>query len=272
MARLREQIAKQEKMASLGMLTAGIAHEIQNPLNFVINFSKMSGKLLEDLEDILSEGSISLSEDDREELTEIMEDLKESVRRIAENGDRASSIIRNILLYSRGKEDEYLPTDLCRLTKEYVSLSYHAMRANHKNFNVTFEEDYDETLPQVSVIPQDFSRAVLNIMNNACYAVFAKSRGATGCGYNPTIRISLHKDGDSARLVIEDNGTGISPDIRKHLFTPFFTTKPVGEGTGLGLSITKSIIEQKHHGTIKVESEPGQYSRFTISIPLNPKK
>lgn len=272
LARLREQIAKQEKMASLGMLTAGIAHEIQNPLNFVINFSKMSGKLLEDLEDILSEGSISLSEDDREELTEIMEDLKENVRRIAENGDRASSIIRNILLYSRGKEDEYLPTDLCRLTKEYVSLSYHAMRANHKNFNVTFEEDYDETLPQVSVIPQDFSRAVLNIMNNACYAVFAKSRGATGCGYNPTIRISLHKDGDSARLVIEDNGTGISPDIRKHLFTPFFTTKPIGEGTGLGLSITKSIIEQKHHGTIKVESEPGQYSRFTISIPLNPKK
>ena len=272
LARLREQIAKQEKMASLGMLTAGIAHEIQNPLNFVINFSKMSGKLLEDLEDILSEGSISLSEDDREELTEIMEDLKENVRRIAENGDRASSIIRNILLYSRGKEDEYLPTDLCRLTKEYVSLSYHAMRANHKNFNVTFEEDYDETLPQVSVIPQDFSRAVLNIMNNACYAVFAKSRGATGCGYNPTIRISLHKDGDSARLVIEDNGTGISPDIRKHLFTPFFTTKPVGEGTGLGLSITKSIIEQKHHGTIKVESEPGQYSRFTISIPLNPKQ
>ncbi len=272
LARLREQIAKQEKMASLGMLTAGIAHEIQNPLNFVINFSKMSGKLLEDLEDILSEGSMSLSEDDREELTEIMEDLKENVRRIAENGDRASSIIRNILLYSRGKEDEYLPTDLCRLTKEYVSLSYHAMRANHKNFNVTFEEDYDETLPQVSVIPQDFSRAVLNIMNNACYAVFAKSRGATGCGYNPTIRISLHKDGDSARLVIEDNGTGISPDIRKHLFTPFFTTKPVGEGTGLGLSITKSIIEQKHHGTIKVESEPGQYSRFTISIPLNPKK
>lgn len=272
LARLREQIAKQEKMASLGMLTAGIAHEIQNPLNFVINFSKMSGKLLEDLEDILSEGSISLSEDDLEELTEIMEDLKENVRRIAENGDRASSIIRNILLYSRGKEDEYLPTDLCRLTKEYVSLSYHAMRANHKNFNVTFEEDYDKTLPQVSVIPQDFSRAVLNIMNNACYAVFAKSRGATGCGYNPTIRISLHKDGDSARLVIEDNGTGISPDIRKHLFTPFFTTKPVGEGTGLGLSITKSIIEQKHHGTIKVESEPGQYSRFTISIPLNPKK
>ena len=183
LARLREQVAKQEKMASLGMLTAGIAHEIQNPLNFVINFSKMSGKLLEDLEEILSGAGEGLSDDDREELGEIMGDLKDNIRRICENGERASSIIRNILLYSRGKEDEYLPTDLCRLTKEYVALSYHAMRANHKNFNVTFEEDYDETLPLVNVIPQDFSRAVLNIMNNACYAVFSKSRGATDCCY-----------------------------------------------------------------------------------------
>ena len=165
------------------MLSAGIAHEIQNPLNFVINFSKMSGKLLEDLDDILSGAGDGLSDDDREELGEIMGDLKDNIRRICENGERASSIIRNILLYSRGKEDEYLPTDLCRLTKEYVALSYHAMRANHKNFNVTFEEDYDETLPQVNVIPQDFSRAVLNIMNNACYAVFSKSRGATDCCY-----------------------------------------------------------------------------------------
>lgn len=272
LARLREQVTKQEKLASLGMLTAGIAHEIQNPLNFVINFSKMSSKLMEDLEDIVSEVSGSLSEDDREELGEIISDLKSNITRIGENGERASSIIRNILLYSRGKEDEYLPTDLCRLTKEYVALSYHAMRANHKNFNVTFKEDYDETLPQVNVIPQDFSRAVLNIMNNACYAVFAKSRGATDCGYSPTISISLRRDGDNARLVIEDNGTGIPKDIRRHLFTPFFTTKPVGEGTGLGLSITKSIIEQKHRGKIEVESEPGQYSRFIITIPLNLKK
>ena len=150
LARLREQVARQEKMASLGMLSAGIAHEIQNPLNFVINFSKMSSKLMEDLEDIISEVTDSLSEDDRVELGEIISDLKSNIMRIGENGERASSIIRNILLYSRGKEDEYLPTDLCRLTKEYVALSYHAMRANHKNFNVTFEEDYDETLPQVA--------------------------------------------------------------------------------------------------------------------------
>lgn len=272
LARLREQVAKQEKMASLGVLTAGIAHEIQNPLNFVINFSRMSGKLLEELEETVNEASKNFSEEEKEEFADIMQDLKDNIRRISENGERASSIIRNILLYSRGKEDEFLPTDLCALTKEYVSLSYHAMRANHKNFNVTFKEDYDETLPKANVVPQDFSRAVLNIMNNACYAVFAKSRGATGCGYSPSISISLHRCGDNARLTIEDNGTGIPADVRKHLFKPFFTTKPVGEGTGLGLSITKSIIEQKHHGKIEVESEPGQYSRFIITIPLNLKK
>ena len=145
------------------------------------------------------------------------------------------------------------------------------MRANHKNFNVTFVEDYGK-LPPVNVIPQDFSRAVLNIMNNACYAVFAKSKEANDSSYRPTISISLHQDGDNVRLTIEDNGTGIRPDVIRHLFTPFFTTKPIGEGTGLGLSITKNIIEQKHHGSVNVESEPGLYSRFTITIPINPKK
>lgn len=258
-------------MASLGMLTAGIAHEIQNPLNFVINFSKMSCKLTTDLEEILSCYMDKISEDDREELEEILEDLKGNITRIGENGERASDIVRNILLYSRGKENEYMPTDLCRLTKEYVNLSYHAMRANHKNFNVTFVEDYGE-IPPVSVIPQDFSRAVLNIMNNACYAVFSKSKQANDSSYKPTISISLHQEGDHVRLVIEDNGTGIKPEVVKQLFIPFFTTKPVGEGTGLGLSITKSIIEQKHHGTIDVETKPGSFSRFIITIPMNLKK
>lgn len=270
LARLREQISNQEKMASLGMLTAGIAHEIQNPLNFVINFSRISGKLMDDLEDILFGVKEHLDSKDREEMDEIIDDLRKNVARIEENGCRASDIIRNILLYSRGKENEYLPTDLGKLTKEYVNLSYHAMRASHKDFNVTFKEDYQD-IPPVNVIPQDFSRAVLNIMNNACYAVFAKSRKTDGC-YQPTISISIHKENDNIKLVIEDNGTGIENNIRKYLFTPFFTTKPVGEGTGLGLSITKSIVEQKHHGTITVESEPGAYSRFTITIPTNLEK
>lgn len=266
--RLKKQVSQQEKMASLGLLSAGIAHEIQNPLNFVINFSKLSCKLLQDMEEVLDELKDKLPADANEELREIMEDLKGNMNKIEENGNRASSVIRGILLYSRGKDDEYIPTNLCQLTKEYVWLSYHAVRANNKSFNVAIEEEYDDTLQLVKVIPQDFSRAVLNLMNNACYAVFNKSKGATETPYKPTIKVSLKKDGDKVRLTIEDNGSGITDEVKEKLYTPFFTTKPLGEGTGLGLSITKSIIEQKHNGTIELESQPNEFTRFTITIPI----
>lgn len=265
---LRKQISQQEKMASLGLLSAGIAHEIQNPLNFVINFSKVSQKLLKDMQEVLDELGDVLPDDSVEEIKEIMSDLEGNMSKIEENGNRASSIVRGILLYSRGKDDEYIPTDLQQLTKEYVWLSYHAVRANNKSFNVSIQEDYADGLPLVKIIPQDFSRAVLNLMNNACYAVFSKSKEATGTAYQPTIRISLKKEGDRINLAIEDNGQGISEEIKKKLYTPFFTTKPIGEGTGLGLSITKSIIEQKHNGTIEMDTRPGKYTRFTISIPI----
>lgn len=265
---LRKQISQQEKMASLGLLSAGIAHEIQNPLNFVINFSKVSQKLLKDMQEVLDELGDVLPDDSVEEIKEIMSDLEGNMSKIEENGNRASSIVRGILLYSRGKDDEYIPTDLQQLTKEYVWLSYHAVRANNKSFNVSIQEDYADGLPLVKIIPQDFSRAVLNLMNNACYAVFSKSKEAVSTAYQPTIRISLKKEGDRINLAIEDNGQGISEEIKKKLYTPFFTTKPIGEGTGLGLSITKSIIEQKHNGTIEMDTRPGEYTRFTISIPI----
>lgn len=265
---LRKQISQQEKMASLGLLSAGIAHEIQNPLNFVINFSKVSQKLLKDMQEVLDELGDALPEDSVEEIKEIMSDLEGNMSKIEENGNRASGIVRGILLYSRGKDDEYIPTDLHQLTREYVWLSYHAVRANNKSFNVSIQEEYADDLPLVKVIPQDFSRAVLNLMNNACYAVFSKSKEANDINYKPTIRISLKKEGDRINLFIEDNGQGISEEIKKKLYTPFFTTKPIGEGTGLGLSITKSIIEQKHNGTIEMDSRPGEYTRFTISIPV----
>ena len=265
---LRKQISQQEKMASLGLLSAGIAHEIQNPLNFVINFSKVSQKLLKDMQEVLDELGDVLPDDSVEEIKEIMSDLEGNMSKIEENGNRASSIVRGILLYSRGKDDEYIPTDLQQLTKEYVWLSYHAVRANNKSFNVSIQEDYADGLPLVKIIPQDFSRAVLNLMNNACYAVFSKSKEATGTAYQPTIRISLKKEDGRINLAIEDNGQGISEEIKKKLYTPFFTTKPIGEGTGLGLSITKSIIEQKHNGTIEMDTRPGEYTRFTISIPI----
>lgn len=266
--RLRKQISQQEKMASLGLLSAGIAHEIQNPLNFVINFSKLSLKLLKDMEEVLDEYKDKLPEDAQEELDEIMSDLEENMEKIEENGNRASNIVKGILLYSRGRDDEYIPTNLAQLTKEYIWLSYHAVRANNKSFNVTIREEYDENLPLVKVIPQDFSRAILNLMNNACYAVFSKTKNMTGAAYSPTIRVCLKKENDRINLVMEDNGSGIPEEVKEKLFTPFFTTKPIGEGTGLGLSITKSIIEQKHSGTIEMESTPGEFTRFTISIPI----
>lgn len=272
--RLRLQIKKQEKLSALGMLSAGIAHEIQNPLNFVINFSKLSGKLVIDLREILEEEKDILSPESWEKLTaihdelsEIIQDLEENLHKIEEHGNRATNIIRGILLYSRGKEDEYIPSSIPQLVKEYVWLSYHSMRAQYKNFNISIRETYDESLPLVNVIPQDFSRAVLNIMNNACYAVYSQSKVAP-LNYQPTIRVDLKRDGDFMRLTIEDNGTGVPEEIRESVFNAFFTTKPAGEGTGLGLSITKTIIEEKHNGTIQLETKEGEYTRFTFLIPL----
>ena len=187
---LQQRLRQQEKLASLGMLSAGIAHEIQNPLNFVINFSKMSSKLLTDLTDIVADNEDALPADDREELDDIVSDLKENMARIVEHGERAISIIQGILLVSRGKDNEFLPTDIAHLVKEYVWLSYHAMRANCKGFNISIGEDYEQGLPQVKVIPQDLSRAVLNLMNNACYTVWHKQQTA-GPDYQPRIAIRV---------------------------------------------------------------------------------
>ena len=187
---LKKQLQKQEKLASLGMLSAGIAHEIQNPLNFVINFSKMSDRLLSDLTAIVDDNANLLPEADREDLNDIVDGLKENMEQIKENGERAVSIIQSILLISRGKENERMPADVCHIVKEYVRLSYHAMRANCHGFNVTLHETYQEGMQPVMVIPQDLSRAVLNVMNNACYAVWHKAQTA-GPDYQPTIEVKV---------------------------------------------------------------------------------
>lgn len=272
--RLRMQVSSLEKLSSLGMLSAGIAHEIQNPLNFVINFSKLSAKLVDDLRDVVAEEQELLTPEAKqriaelnEELDEIVGDLHANLQKIEEHGNRAISIIRGILLYSRGKEDEFIPTDLAKLVKEYVWLSYHSMRANYKGFNLTIREEYATGLPLQRVVPQDFSRAVLNLMNNACYAVYNKSKRAA-VGFEPVISVTLRQEGDQICLQIEDNGTGMPAAVKEQIFTPFYTTKPAGEGTGLGLSITRTIIEEKHKGTIQVDSEEGKFTRFTIRIPL----
>ena len=265
---LKEQLQKQEKLASLGILSAGIAHEIQNPLNFVINFSKMSDKLLKDLMEIIEDNEDKIPEEDREDLEDIVEDLKENMGKIVEHGERAISIIRGILLVSRGKENEYLPTDVCKLAKEYVWLSYHAMRANDKSFNIAIRENYQEGLPQMMVIPQDLSRAVLNIMNKACYAVKKKAETASS-DYQPEVTVSVSVEGDQLIISLADNGEGMTEEVKQRLFENFFTTKPIGQGTGLGMAITRDIIENKHKGKLSFESTEGVGTTFTFIIPIS---
>ena len=263
---LKQQLKQQEKLASLGMLSAGIAHEIQNPLNFVINFSKMSEKLLSDLAEIVEDNEDKLSEDDREDVEDIVTDLKENMARIVEHGERAISIIQGILLVSRGKENEFLPTDINHLVKEYVWLSYHAMRAKDKRFNIAIHEDYQESMPQVMVIPQDLSRAILNLMNNACYAVFKRSQTEDE-NYKPTIDVKTAISGEQLVISIRDNGEGMTDEVKERLYENFFTTKPIGMGTGLGMGITRDIVENKHDGKLSFKSTAGEGTCFTISIP-----
>jgi signal transduction histidine kinase len=268
--KLKCQLQKQEKLASLGMLSAGIAHEIQNPLNFVINFSKMSDKLLDDLVDIVEDNRDKFSDDDREEVDDIVDDLKENMHKILEHGERAISIIRGILLVSRGKDDEFLPTDVCKLVKEYVWLSYHAMRANNKNFNISIHEEYQEGMPLMMVIPQDLSRAVLNVMNNACYAVWKKSLTA-GTEYHPELNVSVKQADGQLVITLADNGEGMTETVKQQLYDNFFTTKPAGQGTGLGMGITRDIIENKHGGSLSFDSKEGQGSCFKFIIPIRKK-
>ena len=264
---LKEQLHKQEKLASLGVLSAGIAHEIQNPLNFVINFSKMSNKLLTDLEEIVEDNEDKLPEDDREDLNDIVADLKENMLKIVEHGERAISIIQGILLVSRGKEGEFLPTDIAKIVKEYVWLSYHAMRANHKGFNVSIHESYEEGIPVTMAIPQDLSRAIINITNNAFYAVWKKQE-TMGEGFMPELTRKVSSLGDSIQVSISDNGEGMSEEVQKRIYENFFTTKPAGQGTGLGMGITREIIEDKHGGVLSFSSAQGEGTTFTFTIPI----
>lgn len=263
---LQQQLKQQEKLASLGMLSAGIAHEIQNPLNFVINFSKMSEKLLKDLTEIVADNEDKLPADDREEIDDIVADLKENMEKIVEHGERAISIIQGILLVSRGKENEMLPADINHIVKEYVWLSYHALRANHKGFNVSIVENYQPDIPKMMVIPQDLSRAVLNLMNNACYTVWNRSQ-KEGEDYKPTISVKTSFKDNQIEVSIADNGEGMSSEVIQRLYENFFTTKPIGQGTGLGMGITRDIIENKHGGHLTFESEVGKGTCFTFTIP-----
>jgi two-component system NtrC family sensor kinase len=263
----RDQLIIQEKLASLGQLAAGIAHEIKNPLNFVNNFAEGSIELTEELVEELEKRDIHLHQERFSSIREIIEDLKQNSIDINHNGRRADRIVRSIMEHARGHNGEVREVDINRLIDENVNLAFHGYRAIDSSFSLYIEKDYDPMTGKVEVVPQDLGRVLLNIINNACYALNQK-RKTSPSDFLPTLEVRTHALDDHLEIHIRDNGPGIPEEIRKNIFTPFFTTKPTGEGnTGLGLSISYDIIVNAHHGALKVESEPGQYTTFMIRLP-----
>lgn len=262
----QNQLIMQEKMASLGMLTAGIAHEIKNPLNFVNNFALLSIELAEDLEALLKNMLMTTTDDIRVEAIDLLENIKTNAVHINDEGRRADSIIHSMLLHSRGASGQVQKSDLNRLIDQAVDLAYHSLRAKDASFNIQVTKIFDDSIPPLAVIPQDLSRVFLNIINNACYAVHQKKLQHPP-SFEPELIIATKNLGTTAEIRIRDNGPGLEPDIHQQLFNPFFTTKPAGEGTGLGLSISYEIVVQGHQGQIEVETELGKFTEFIVTIP-----
>lgn len=255
----QSQLIQSEKMASLGELTAGIAHEIQNPLNFVNNFSEVSNELLEEMQAEIEQGNSA-------EVKQIVKDLKSNLEKINHHGKRADSIVKGMLLHSRASTGQKEPTDINALADEYLRLAYHGLRAKDKSFNAKFDTDFDENLGKINVIPQDMGRVILNLLTNAFYAVTEKKK-ALGDSFQPAVTISTRKVGKNLELRVTDNGNGIPQKVLDKIFQPFFTTKPTGQGTGLGLSLSYDIVKA-HGGEIKVESVEDKGTEFTVEIPL----
>ncbi len=262
----QKQLILSEKMASLGQLTAGIAHEIKNPLNFITNFAVLSHDLTQDLRKELSAERDRVDPKRAQEIGELLNDLEQNVSKINDHGKRADSIVRGMLLHSRGKAGERQETDLNALLAEYTNLAYHGMRALDHSFNVKIETEFDPAVGKVSVVPQDLSRAFLNIVNNACYAANDRKKTEKN-GFSPTVRVSAKSFPGCVEIRIRDNGNGIPASIREKVFNPFFTTKPPGSGTGLGLSLSYDIVTQEHKGEIRVDTKEGEYTEFVITIP-----
>jgi signal transduction histidine kinase len=256
-----------EKMASLGQLTAGIAHEIKNPLNFVNNFALLSVELLDELKGTVRPVIAALGADKRAEVDEIVDMLTANLEKIAEHGQRADGIVKSMLAHSRGASGERQRTDLNVLLDEALNLAYHGARAQDPNFNITLERDLDRTIAPIELVPQDISRVLLNLFGNGFYAANKRVRDAADPAFRPVLKVVTRDLGNEVEIRVRDNGTGIPIEFRDKLFQPFFTTKPTGEGTGLGLSISYDIIRQQHGGTITVDSREGEFTEFTIRLP-----
>jgi len=253
------QLIQSEKMASLGELTAGIAHEIQNPLNFVNNFSEVNTELIDELENEIHAGN-------KEEAISIVKDIKENEQKINHHGKRADVIVKGMLQHSRSSTSQKEPTDINKLADEYLRLCYHGLRAKDQFLNATIQTDFDQSLQKINIIPQDIGRVLLNLFTNAFYAVTEKKK-QKGEDYEPTVTLSTKKSGDKVEIRVKDNGIGITQKVLDKIFQPFFTTKPTGQGTGLGLSLSYDIIKA-HGGEIKIETKEKEGSEFIIQLPV----
>jgi two-component system NtrC family sensor kinase len=260
----QDRLVQSEKLASLGQLTAGIAHEIKNPLNFVNNFAALSAELTDELNEVLRPSA--LDSKIRIEVDELTSMLKDNLGKVVQHGKRADAIVKNMLLHSREGSGEHRSADLNALLDESLNLAYHGARAEKPSFNISMQRDYDPDVGMVELFPQEITRAFLNLISNGFYAA-AKRKLNAGSDFEPVLQVSTRSVEDGVEIRIRDNGTGIPPEVKDKIFNPFFTTKPAGEGTGLGLSMSHDIVVKQHGGTIEVDTQLGQFSEFTIVLP-----
>jgi len=261
----QDRLVQTEKLASLGQLTAGIAHEIKNPLNFVNNFSALSAELTDELNDALK--PVAMDGKVRQEVDELTGLLKENLEKVVQHGKRADSIVKNMLLHSREGSGEHRPADINSLLDESLNLAYHGARAEKGEFNITLQRDFDADAGTIELFPQEITRAFLNLISNGVYAATKRKTEVKEPGFEPTLRATTKNLGTTVEIRIRDNGTGIPAEVQEKMFNPFFTTKPAGEGTGLGLSMTHDIVVKQHGGRIDVTTEPGQFTEFIIVLP-----
>jgi signal transduction histidine kinase len=263
----QDRLIQTEKLASLGQLTAGIAHEIKNPLNFVNNFSGVSVELIDELQQVLEPQQ--LDSQARAQVTELTNTLRENLEKVVQHGKRADAIVKNMLLHSREGSGERRPIDVNNLVEESLNLAYHGARAEKRGFTITLERSFDPSAGEIDVFPQEITRVLLNVISNGFHAATKRDGHATSNGFGPTLKATTKNFGDRVEITIRDNGDGIPPGVLEKMFNPFFTTKPAGEGTGLGLSISHDIIVKQHAGSIEVDTQPGEFAEFKIILPRN---
>jgi signal transduction histidine kinase len=260
----QDRLVQTQKLASLGQLTAGIAHEIKNPLNFVNNFSAVSGELVDELQDALK--ALTVDDKTRKEFDELTTMLRGNLDKVVQHGKRADSIVKNMLLHSREGSGEHRVVDINALLEESLNLAYHGARAEKEGLNITLERALDPAAGAADVFPQDITRVLLNVISNGIYAA-TRRKAQNGGGAEPTLAAATRSLGDHVEIRIRDNGAGIAPDVREKMFNPFFTTKPAGEGTGLGLSISHDIVVKQHAGSIEVATQVGEFTEIRIVLP-----